>query len=190
MKPCDKYISLEGKTALITGAGSGIGLAVAKLYAKYGANVAMVDVNDRCQKEAAAIGSQAKYFRCDVRKEDEAAHTVEAVKESFGKIDILVNNAGINVRKTVLDTTVEEWDLCIDIGLKGTFLFSKYTVPGMIEQGGGIVINTASGAAGAKKAYAGNPHRFPLLCTARAFSLPAQAVPCWTVLLYYAHPQK
>ncbi len=147
MKPCDKYISLEGKTALITGAGSGIGLAVAKLYAKYGANVAMVDVNDRCQKEAAAIGSQAKYFRCDVRKEDEAAHTVEAVKESFGKIDILVNNAGINVRKTVLDTTVEEWDLCIDIGLKGTFLFSKYTVPGMIEQGGGIVINTASGAA-------------------------------------------
>ena len=79
--------------------------------------------------------------------EDDVKKTVEAVMQAFGHIDILVNNAGIIVRKTVLDTTVEEWDRCMDIGLKGTFLFSKHVVPIMIKEGDGVIVNTASGAA-------------------------------------------
>lgn len=150
MEITDQYLSLKGKVALITGAGSGIGLAVCQLYAKYGAQLAMVDVSDSCQEKAdqlCATGAQAKFFRCDVRREEEVQAVVADVLNTFGHIDVLVNNAGINVRKTVLDTTVEEWDRCIDIGLKGTFLFSKHTVPAMIRQGGGVIVNTASGAA-------------------------------------------
>ncbi|QNL43984.1 SDR family oxidoreductase [Oscillibacter hominis] len=143
----DKYLSLEGKVAIITGAGSGIGLAVSQLYVKYGAKVAMVDISDKCQEEADKIGDSAKFFKCNVSSEADVKATVEAVKAAFGRIDILVNNAGIIVRKTVLDTTEEEWDRCLDIGLKGVFLFSKHTVPIMIEQGGGVIVNTASGAA-------------------------------------------
>lgn len=146
----DKFISLEGKVAIITGAGQGIGLAIAQLYAKYGAAVAMVDVSDKCAEEAGKIrelGAEAQAFKCDVTSEDDVKKTVEAVMKAFGHIDILVNNAGIIVRKTVLDTTVEEWDRCMDIGLKGTFLFSKHVVPIMIKEGGGVIVNTASGAA-------------------------------------------
>ncbi len=146
----DKFISLEGKVAIITGAGQGIGLAIAQLYAKYGAAVAMVDVSDKCAEEAGKIrelGAEAQAFKCDVTSEDDVKKTVEVVMKAFGHIDILVNNAGIIVRKTVLDTTVEEWDRCMDIGLKGTFLFSKHVVPIMIKEGGGVIVNTASGAA-------------------------------------------
>ncbi len=146
----DKFISLEGKVAIITGAGQGIGLAIAQLYAKYGAAVAMVDVSDKCAEEAGKIrelGAETQAFKCDVTSEDDVKKTVEAVMQAFGHIDILVNNAGIIVRKTVLDTTVEEWDRCMDIGLKGTFLFSKHVVPIMIKEGGGVIVNTASGAA-------------------------------------------
>ena len=146
----DKFISLEGKVAIITGAGQGIGLAIAQLYAKYGAAVAMVDVSDKCAEEAGKIrelGAEAQAFKCDVTSEDDVKKTVEAVMQAFGHIDILVNNAGIIVRKTVLDTTVEEWDRCMDIGLKGTFLFSKHVVPIMIKEGSGVIVNTASGAA-------------------------------------------
>mgnify|MGYP000732023942 CR=1 FL=1 len=146
----DKFISLEGKVAIITGAGQGIGLAIAQLYAKYGAAVAMVDVSDKCAEEAGKIrelGAETQAFKCDVTSEDDVKKTVEAVMQAFGHIDILVNNAGIIVRKTVLDTTVEEWDRCMDIGLKGTFLFSKHVVPIMIKEGSGVIVNTASGAA-------------------------------------------
>ena len=147
MKIQDKYLSLEGKVALITGAGSGIGLAVSQLYVKYGAKVAMVDISDRCREEAEKIGDAAKFFKCNVASEADVKATVAAVKEAFGRIDVLVNNAGIIVRKTVLDTTEEEWDRCMDIGLKGVFLCSKHVMPIMIEQGGGVIVNTASGAA-------------------------------------------
>lgn len=146
----DRFLSLDGKVAVITGAGSGIGLAVSELYAAYGASVAMLDVNDACENEASRLrdeGKNARYYRCDVCSEKEVYAVTEEILRDFGHIDVLVNNAGIIIRKTILDTTEEEWDRCIDIGMKGTFLMSKHIVPHMINQGGGVIVNTASGAA-------------------------------------------
>lgn len=82
----DKFISLEGKIAIITGAGQGIGLAIAQLYAKYGAAVAMVDVSDKCAEEAGKIrelGAEAQAFKCDVTSEDDVKKTVEAVMQAL-----------------------------------------------------------------------------------------------------------
>ena len=141
-------ISLTGKTALITGAASGIGLGTAKLLSEYGAKVAMVDINPHGEKEAALLrgaGREAEYFACDVREEAQVSQTVSAVCRKFGGIDILFNNAGVTVRKTVKDLTAEEWDFVLGVGLKGTFLFSKHVIPVMEARGGGSIINSGSG---------------------------------------------
>ena len=143
---------LTGKNALITGAARGIGKAIALKFASEGANIAFTDLvidenGKKTEEEIAALGVKAKGYASNAANFEETAKVVEQVKNDFGSIDILVNNAGIIVRKTVLDTTVEEWDRCMDIGLKGTFLFSKHVVPIMIKEGGGVIVNTASGAA-------------------------------------------
>ena len=143
----DPYISLEGKTALIVGAGQGIGLAVAKLFVRYGAKVAMVDHSGRSAEEAEKLGESAAAFLCDVCDEEQVRRTAQAVQTRFGRIDILINNAAINVRKKLVETTSEEWDAAMNIGVKGTFLFSKYVLPGMLARKHGIIINTASGCA-------------------------------------------
>ena len=141
-------LDLTGRVAIITGAGSGIGLGTAQLLSAYGAAVAMVDVSDAAEEKAEEIrkeGRQAAFFKCDVRDEAQVKATVEAIKEKFGRIDILFNNAGVTVRKTVPELSEKEWDFVLDVGLKGLFLFSKYTIPVMEELGGGSIINTGSG---------------------------------------------
>ena len=141
-------ISLEGKIAVITGAATGIGLGTAKLLSEHGAKVAMVDVDPQGEKEAAglrAAGYEAAFFKCDVRVEEEVSQTVSAICDMFGGIDILFNNAGVTVRKTVKDLTEQEWDFVLGVGLKGAFLFSKYTIPVMEKRGGGSIINSGSG---------------------------------------------
>jgi len=149
MKIFDKNISLEGRTALITGARSGIGFATTKLFAEYGASIAMIgssnaeDKADELRKE----GYDISFFQCNVREEDQVIKTVNAVKDKFGSINILFNNAGIIIRKSILDMSVDEWDLMMEVNLRGPFLMTKYTLPIMIEQGGGSIINTGSSAA-------------------------------------------
>lgn len=141
-------LSLEGKVAVITGAASGIGLGTAELLSAYGAAIAMVDISQKGEKSAADLreaGRRAEFFKCDVTNSKEVKSTVEAIKERFGHIDILFNNAGVTVRKTVVDLEEKEWDFVISVGLKGTFLFSKYVIPVMAENGGGSIINTGSG---------------------------------------------
>ena len=141
-------LNLTGKVAVITGAGSGIGLATAQLLSAYGAAVAVVDIDPagadavRHMQEA---GRNAEFFRCDVMNEEQVSETVEGIVRSFGRIDILFNNAGVTVRKTVEDLTVKEWDFVLGVGLKGLFLFSKYVIPEMRKAGGGSIINSGSG---------------------------------------------
>ncbi len=140
---------LKDKVALITGGTSGIGEATAILFAKEGALVAITGRNEpRGHAVTAQIlesGGKAIFIRTDVRKADECRRAVDATLTSFGRVDILFNNAGVFYAHTALDCSEEEWDLQIDVNLKGTFLMSKYALPGMIAQGGGVIINNSSG---------------------------------------------
>jgi NAD(P)-dependent dehydrogenase (short-subunit alcohol dehydrogenase family) len=140
---------LKGKIALITGGTSGIGRATALLFAQEGAKVIVVGRNEaRGQQVVADItsaGGTAIFQRCDVRFDAECRGLVEETVRTFGRLDILFNNAGVFYANTVVDCTEEEWDLTVDISLKGTYLMSKYALPHMIAQGGGAIVNTSSG---------------------------------------------
>jgi NAD(P)-dependent dehydrogenase (short-subunit alcohol dehydrogenase family) len=140
---------LTNKVALITGGTSGIGEATAVLFAKEGASIA---VSGRNQDRGRAVveqilqaGGKAIFIPTDVRKSEDCRKAVNETEKAFGKIDILFNNAGVFFPHTTLDCSEEEWDLQIDINLKGTFLMSKCVLPGMIQQGYGVIINNSSG---------------------------------------------
>lgn len=140
---------LQNKSTLITGGTSGIGEATAYLFAKEGAAVAITGRNEaRGHSVTAKIlesGGKAIFIRTDVRKAAECNRAVAETLQSFGRLDILFNNAGVYYPQTTLECSEEEWDLQIDINLKGTFLMSKAALPGMIAQGSGNIINNSSG---------------------------------------------
>ena len=140
---------LAGKVALITGGTSGIGEATALLFAKEGAKVAITGRNEsRGHAVTARIleqGGKVVFIRTDVRKANECSRAVDETLATFGRVDILFNNAGVFYPHTTLECSEEEWDLQIDINLKGTFLMSKFVLPGMIAQGAGVIINNSSG---------------------------------------------
>jgi len=140
---------LKDKVALITGGTSGIGEATAFLFAKEGAKVA---ITGRDEKRGHAVtgkilssSCKAIFIRTDVRKSGECRRAVEETVSTFGRLDILFNNAGVFYPHTILDCSEEEWDLQIDINLKGTFLMSKFALPHLIQQGSGVIINNSSG---------------------------------------------
>src|SRR6266404_561093 len=140
---------LENKVALVTGGTSGIGEAVAELFAREGAKVAITGRNEsRGHAVMARIleaGGKSIFLRTDVRKAAECQRAVDETLRSFGRLDILFNNAGVFFPQTALECSEEEWDLQIDINLKGTFLMSKYALAPMIAQGSGVIINNSSG---------------------------------------------
>lgn len=140
---------LENRVALITGGTSGIGEAVADLFAHEGAKIVITGRNEsRGHAVTARIlesGGKAIFLRTDVRKSAECKRAVDETLQAFGRLDILFNNAGVFYPQTALECTEEEWDLQIDINLKGTFLMSKYALTPMIAQGGGVIINNSSG---------------------------------------------
>ncbi|HKC70529.1 MAG TPA: SDR family NAD(P)-dependent oxidoreductase [Terriglobales bacterium] len=140
---------LHNKVALITGGTSGIGEATALLFSQEGASVAITGRSvERGQKLAdriKAAGGHALFLECDVRLANHCRRAVEETLKAFGRLDVLFNNAGVYYPHTALDCSEEEWDLQIDINLKGTFLMSKYALPGMIAQGSGVIINNSSG---------------------------------------------
>lgn len=139
----------KDKVALVTGGTSGIGRATAVLFAREGARVVVVGRNEargqQVVEEIEGAGGTARFIRCDVRFVGDCRRAVEETLDAFGRLDILFNNAGVYYPNTILDCTEEEWDLTVDIGLKGTFLMSKYALPAMIAQGGGSIVNNASG---------------------------------------------
>jgi NAD(P)-dependent dehydrogenase (short-subunit alcohol dehydrogenase family) len=140
---------LEHKVALITGGTSGIGAATAVLFAKEGAKVTITGRNEKRGHAVAEKimndGGRAIFMRSDVRKADECRHVVQETLRAFGRLDILFNNAGIFYPHTIVDCSEQEWDLQMDVNLKGTFLMAKAVLPHMIEQRRGVIINNSSG---------------------------------------------
>ena len=140
---------LTGKVALVTGGTSGIGQATALLFAQEGAQVAITGRHaDRGQAvvaEITRVGGTAIFVRSDVRLAEECRRAVEETLRAFGRLDILFNNAGVFYPNTVPDSTEEEWDLTLDVNLKGTYLMCKFALPVMIAQGSGVIINNGSG---------------------------------------------
>lgn len=155
---------LKDKVALITGAGSGIGYHSAVLFAKEGAAVVVVDINDAAgQKtvdEITAAGGRAVYVRADVSKAADCERMVQVAEDTFGALHILFNNAGISHADDddAVQTSEDVWDLTMQINVKGVFLGCKYGIPALKRAGGGSIINTASfvatlGAATPQLAY-------------------------------------
>lgn len=142
-------LSLEGKVAIITGGASGIGLGTAKRLAEFGARVSIIDVNEekgaRAVSEIESSGGTAIFIKCDVRSATDCKQAVEHTAHIFGRIDILFSNAGVAIRKNAVDLEPEEWDLALDVSLRGQYLMAKYTIPYMKRAGGGSIINTGSG---------------------------------------------
>ena len=141
--------SLEGKVAVITGGASGIGLGVGSLLAEAGAEVALLDIDDgKGQKAVQALkeeGLHVRYYHCDVTSKTDCTNVTEQIISDFGKIDILFNNAGVAIRKNTVELAEEEWDLALNVSLKGAYLLSHQVIPHMISGGGGSIINTGSG---------------------------------------------
>jgi NAD(P)-dependent dehydrogenase (short-subunit alcohol dehydrogenase family) len=141
--------SLSGKRALITGGASGIGRATAWLFAREGAAVSVVDIDEAGGQATTQMimdeGGQAIFVRCDVSQAADCQRAVQRTVDKLGGLDILFNNAGIIRRATVIGTTEEEWDRVMAINVKSIFLMSKYAIPVMIQSGGGVIINTGSG---------------------------------------------
>jgi NAD(P)-dependent dehydrogenase (short-subunit alcohol dehydrogenase family) len=155
---------LENKVALITGAGSGIGYHSALLFAKEGASVVVVDINDdggkNTVKEIEAAGGKAVYVHADVSKAADAEKMVKTAEDTYGALHILFNNAGISHADDddAVKTGEDVWDLTFQINVKGVFLGCKYGILAIRRAGGGSVINTASfvatlGAATPQLAY-------------------------------------
>jgi NAD(P)-dependent dehydrogenase (short-subunit alcohol dehydrogenase family) len=155
---------LKDKTALITGAASGIGRETALLFAREGAAVLAVDINDEGGRETVnlitAAGGRAKYLHADVSEAAGCALMVAAAEETFGRLDILFNNAGIMHGRDddAVNTEEDVWDLTMAINVKGVYLGCKYGIPALRRAGGGSIINTASfvallGAATPQLAY-------------------------------------
>lgn len=145
----NELFGMAGKTAIITGAASGIGAGIARFFSDCGVTVIIADVNEDLGKtvtnEIHSAGNSAAFVNCDVTNGADCRAVTEYAANSFGKIDILVNCAGVARRRTVETLTEAEWDLALDVTLKGVFLMSKYTVPYMKKAGKGKIVNIGSG---------------------------------------------
>jgi 3-oxoacyl-[acyl-carrier protein] reductase len=139
---------LKDKVALVTGGGQGIGKAISVRLAKEGAHIAVCDINleiaQNCAKELEKIGVKAAAFQSNVADAKSAEETVNKVIDNFGRVDILVNNAGVTRDTLLMRMKEEDWDLVLNVNLKGTFNFTKAIVRPMMKQQSGAIVNVAS----------------------------------------------
>ena len=135
---------LAGQVALVTGAGSGIGAAIAKALADGGATVAVTDLNLDLAEAVAATLPSAAAFRLDVTLAESVRNAVAAAEAALGPLDILCNNAGVSTMNRIEDLSEREWDLNFAVNAKGVFLATQAAVQGMIERRRGCIVNTAS----------------------------------------------
>ncbi len=183
---------LEGKVAVITGAGSGVGRAMANLFAKNGSAVVVVDLlPDRVSQvvaEVEASGGKASGLAMDLSVKTQVERMVDETLNSFGRVDILCNNAGImDGVRPVADTTDDVWDKVMNINLNAPFWASRRVIPSMVKQGRGVIINTASvagllgGTAGA--AYTVSKHALIGLTQNIAAFYGAKGIRCNAMVL-------
>jgi NAD(P)-dependent dehydrogenase (short-subunit alcohol dehydrogenase family) len=148
---------LAGKRIFVTGAAQGIGLAIAKTFLREGAALFLVDRDgDLLEREARALSENVGWLAADIADAAAIAGAVRQAEDEIGPINALVNNAGVNVFAVPLETSDEEWNRCFDINLKGAWNCCKAVLPGMIEAGGGVILNIAS-----THAITIIPHTFP-----------------------------
>jgi NAD(P)-dependent dehydrogenase (short-subunit alcohol dehydrogenase family) len=141
-------MKLEQRVAVITGAGSGIGQAMARLFAREGARILAADVNESTAQETAHMitetGGTCRTFAVDVSRPDQVRAMIDQAIAAFGRIDILCNNAGIGSTTDVVECEPDEWDRVMTVNVKSVYLGCKYAIPHMLAQGGGVIVNTAS----------------------------------------------
>jgi len=144
---------LDGKVAIITGAGSGMGRTAALIFTKEGAKVVVADVNQQAGKETVKMvkdaGGDATFVKVDVSKAEDVKNMVKTAVDTYGKVNVLYNNAAIGEQALAYtaDCTEENWDKVQAVDLKGVWLCMKYAIPEIIKAGGGSIINVASQAA-------------------------------------------
>ena len=168
---------LEGKSAIVTGGGRGLGAAVAELFATQGARVAVSDVDpasaDATARRILEGGGEAFGLRADVTSAADAERLADAAAERFGALDVLVNNAGIASAGTVCEVTPQDWDRVMAINLKGAYLCSRYAVAHMARSGGGsiVCISSASGVIGQEGQVAYNVSKHGVIGLVRCMAL-------------------
>jgi NAD(P)-dependent dehydrogenase (short-subunit alcohol dehydrogenase family) len=140
----------EGKVALITGGASGIGRATALAFSREGAEVVVADVNAEGGEETVRLikenGGEASFVKCDVSRASDVEGMVSKAVEEYGRLDCAFNNAGVGVLKSVVECTEEDWDLTMNVNLKGVWLCMKHEMLHMLKQGSGAIVNTSSAA--------------------------------------------
>lgn len=170
-------MGVQGKVAVITGAGSGIGRAAAILFAREGARVVVVDVDEEAGKATVAAihgsGGTATLVVADVANGEDVRRMVDEVLAAYGRLDILVNNAGIYRQGDVLQTSEEDWGRMLAVNLTGPFLCAKHCIPAMQRGGGGVIVNVASeaGLVGIKGQVAYNVAKAGLIGLTRSLAV-------------------
>lgn len=151
---------LDGKVAMVTGAGQGIGAAIARVFASEGASVVVAEKNFQTGRAVAdgiaASGGAAAFFETDVADPAEVEAAVAITRSRFGPLSVLVNNAGVNVFHEPLETSEAEWRRCFSVDLDAAWTCARAVLPGMIEAGAGSIVNIAS-----CHAFQIIPHTFP-----------------------------
>jgi len=137
-------MSFKDKNVVITGGAKGIGGSCSKVFHQSGANVCILDMDEKGKELANDLGGKTIFIQCDVSKENQVKKAFAKIVEQLGDIDVLVNNAGIQTYGTVTETTEEEWDRVINVNVKSAFLCSKFALPSMIKKPNGCIVNVSS----------------------------------------------
>ena len=135
---------LEGKVAVITGAGSGMARASTRVFVREGAHVLAADISGREEETAAEFGDAVVPFRCDVTREEQVEAMFSAAIDAFGKVDAVLNVAGIGSAGALAEVTMEDFDRIIDVDLRGVVLGTKHGLKAMLPTGGGVILNWSS----------------------------------------------
>lgn len=177
--------SFQGKTALVSGGGSGIGAAAAQLLARYGASVVVSDIDEQAAlatvEQIVAAGGKGAAFKANVAKAEDAEASVAFAKKMFGSLHLAFNNAGIaGSGNAVGELSPEDWQHVIDVNLNGVFYGLRYEIPAIIESGGGAIVNTSSiaGLVGIKNygAYVASKHAVAGLTKSASLEYAAKGI--------------